>query len=120
MTPEQLGNELTNLKISLSAYRAEVSAQNCITNAALSGINTRLDKVNGNIGELQSESNKRMVVVQEFREHVESQKDFPQKIRKLEDESLTNRSVKKYMWAMFTGGIALASMVIGLLKLIIG
>lgn len=103
----------------LSTYHAKVDAQSCITNAALAGVNSRLDKVNGHIGDLQTESNKRAIVVQEFYNFKEDYKDVPQKIRILEDNQLTTKAVRKWVIGAVTIGCIVGGVVIGIIELII-
>jgi hypothetical protein len=55
----------------IRSVRAETQANMDIINAGLQGVNKRLDKVNGNIDELWTESNRRARIVDEFRYHVE-------------------------------------------------
>ena len=99
MTDNELITALNDLKINISAYRAETTAQNCITNAALAGVNQRLDKINGKVGEHEKIINDRGLVVQEFKDFKESYKDVPQQIRKLEDDALSSKSIKKWLAA---------------------
>ena len=99
MTDNEILTAINELKINISAYRAETTAQSCITNAALAGINTRLDKINGKVGEHEKIINDRGLVVQEFKDFKESYKDVPQQIRKLEDDSLSSKSIKKWLAA---------------------
>jgi hypothetical protein len=113
MTQDEIGAALTDLKIQISTYRAEVTAQNTVTNAKLISIDSHLLKQNGRIGKLED----RVIPLEN---HCENVKDIPIKIRILEDMSLSNTSVKKFMGVMFLGGLTLGGFIVGLLKLIIG
>ena len=42
------------------------------------------------------------------------------KLRLLEDQMLTNKALKKYVAVMFTSGLALGSLIVGILKLVLG
>ena len=46
-------------------------------------------------------------------------KDNQKKIRKLEDESLSNKSVKKFISLVFISGLALGGIIIGIVELLI-
>jgi len=113
MTDEQLLTAITDLKIQVSAYRAEVTAQNTVTNAKLISIDEKLCKQNGRVGKLEE----RMTPLEN---HVANTEKLPDKIRQLEDEALSNRSVKKFMLLMFTSGCALGGLVVAAIKLAIG
>ena len=102
MTNEDITKELTDLKITIQGYSARVDAQNTITNNRLQTIDEKLCKQNGRVGKLEDESIKRNGVVQEFHSFKESYKDVPQQIRKLEDESLSSKSIKKWIIATIT------------------
>lgn len=113
MTNEEIGAAITDLKISLGAYRAEVTAQNTVTNAKLLSIEEKICKQNGRVGKLED----RVVPLEN---HLVNTAELPEKIRQLEDEALSNRSVKKFMLLMFTSGVALGGLVLTLIKLLIG
>ncbi len=113
MTNEEIGAAITDLKISLGAYRAEVTAQNTVTNAKLLSIEEKLCKQNGRVGKLEE----RMTPLEN---HVANTEKLPDKIRQLEDEALSNRSVKKFMLLMFTSGCGLGGLVVAAIKLAIG
>jgi hypothetical protein len=119
MTNEEIGTALTDLKINISAYRAEATAQNCVTNAALVGVNQRLDKINGSVERHERIISERAIVVRDFQDFKDSYKDVPTQIRKLEDESLSNKSMKKFAAMLFTGGMAIGGLIAGILKLIL-
>ena len=113
MTNEEIGAAITDLKISLGAYRAEVTAQNTVTNAKLLSIEEKICKQNGRVGKLED----RVVPLEN---HLVNTAELPEKIRRLEDEALSNRSVKKFMLLMFTSGCALGGLVVAVIKLAIG
>jgi len=113
MTNEEIGAAITDLKISLGAYRAEVTAQNTVTNAKLLSIEEKICKQNGRVGKLED----RVVPLEN---HLVNTAELPEKIRRLEDENLSNRSVKKFMAYMFASGMSLGAAIISLLKLILG
>jgi len=113
MTNEEIGAAITDLKISLGAYRAEVTAQNTVTNAKLLSIEEKICKQNGRVGKLED----RMTPLEN---HVKNTKELPNKIRQLEDTNLSNKAVKKFMAYMFASGMTLAAAIISLLKLILG
>ena len=101
------------MKIQVSAYRAEVTAQNTVTNAKLLSIEEKICKQNGRVDKLED----RVVPLEN---HLVNTAELPEKIRRLEDENLSNRSVKKFMAYMFASGMTLAAAIISLLKLILG
>ena len=113
MTNEEIGAAITDLKISLGAYRAEVTAQNTVTNAKLISIEEKLCKQNGRVGKLEE----RMTPLEN---HVKNTEELPNKIRQLEDTNLSNKAVKKFMAYMFASGMTLGAAIISLLKLILG
>ena len=113
MTNEEIGAAITDLKISLGAYRAEVTAQNTVTNTKLISIEEKICKQNGRVGKLED----RVVPLEN---HLVNTEKLPDKIRQLEDEALSNRSVKKFMLLMFTSGCALGGLVVAVIKLAIG
>ena len=113
MTNEEIGAALTDLKIQVSAYRAEVTAQNTVTNAKLLGIDDKLCKQNDRVGKLEDR-------ITPLENHVENTKELPTKIRQLEDSNLSNKAVKKFMAYMFASGMTLGAAIISLLKLILG
>ena len=113
MTNEDITKELTDLKITIQGYSARVDAQNTITNNRLQTIDEKLCKQNGRVGKLED----RVVPLEN---HLVNTAELPEKIRRLEDENLSNRSIKKSMLLMFTSGIALGGLVVAVIKLIIG
>ena len=113
MTNEEIGAAITDLKISLGAYRAEVTAQNTVTNAKLLSIEEKICKQNGRVGKLED----RVVPLEN---HLVNTAELPEKIRRLEDENLSNRSVKKFMAYMFASGMTLGGLIVAVLKLILG
>ena len=113
MTNEDITKELTDLKIIIQGYSARVDAQNTITNSRLATIDEKLCKQNGRVGKLEDR-------ITPLENHVANTTELPSKIRKLEDESLSNRSVKKFMLLMFTSGVALGGLIVGIIRLIIG
>ena len=113
MTNEEIYTALTDLKIQVSAYRAEVTAQNTVTNAKLLSIDEKLCKQNNRISKLED----RMTPVEN---HVKNTEELPNKIRQLEDTNLSNKAVKKFMAYMFASGMSLGAAIISLLKLILG
>ena len=113
MTNEEIGAAITDLKISLGAYRAEVTAQNTVTNAKLLSIEEKICKQNGRVGKLEDR-------ITPLENHLVNTAELPEKIRRLEDENLSNRSVKKFMAYMFASGMTLGAAIISLLKLILG
>lgn len=113
MTDNEILTAINDLKIQVSTYRAEVTAQNTITNAKLISIDEKLCKQNGRVGKLEE----RMTPLEN---HVVNTEKLPDKIRRLEDEALSNRSVKKFMLLMFSSGVALGGLVVAVIKLAIG
>lgn len=113
MTNEDIGQAITDLKIQVSTYRAEVTAQNTVTNAKLISIEEKICKQNGRVGKLEE----RMTPLEN---HVVNTEKLPDKIRQLEDEALSNRSIKKFMLLMFTSGVALGGLVATVIKLAMG
>jgi hypothetical protein len=123
MTTDELGKEITELKISIGGYVARVEAQNTVTNTALINIDKHLEKLNGKVEEHEKTLNERALVVNDFQHHVEDRKEtcpmIPE-IRVLQDERLSTKSVKKMMFYMFSGGIALGGLIVGIIKLVSG
>jgi len=113
VTNEEIYTALTDLKIQVSAYRAEVTAQNTVTNAKLLSIDEKLCKQNNRVGKLEE----RMTPLEN---HVKNTEELPNKIRQLEDTNLSNKAVKKFMAYMFASGMTLGAAIISLLKLILG
>ena len=113
MTNEEIGAAITDLKISLGAYRAEVTAQNTVTNAKLLSIEEKICKQNGRVGKLED----RIIPLEN---HVKNTEELPTKIRQLEDSNLSNKSIRKFMMYMFASGMTLGAAIISLLKLILG
>ena len=113
MTNEDITKELTDLKITIQGYSARVDAQNTITNNRLQTIDEKLCKQNGRVDKLED----RVVPLEN---HLVNTAELPEKIRRLEDENLSNRSVKKFMAYMFASGMTLGAAIISLLKLILG
>ena len=97
MTDNEILTALTDLKINISAYRAETTAQNCITNAALAGVNTRLDKINGSVAAHEKIINERAIVVKDFEDFKKDFECVPDKIRHLEDNQLSQSSIRKWV-----------------------
>ena len=113
MTNEDITKELTDLKITIQGYSARVDAQNTITNNRLQTIDEKLCKQNGRVGKLEDR-------ITPLENHLVNTAELPEKIRRLEDENLSNRSVKKFMAYMFASGMTLGAAIISLLKLILG
>ncbi len=113
MTDNEILTAINDLKIQVGTYRAEVTAQNTVTNAKLISIDEKLCKQNGRVGKLEE----RMTPLEN---HVANTEKLPDKIRQLEDEALSNRSVKKFMLLMFTSGVGLGGLVVAVIKLAIG
>lgn len=109
MTNEDITKELTDLKITIQGYSARVDAQNTITNNRLQTIDEKLCKQNGRVSKLEDR-------ITPLENHVKNTEELPNKIRQLEDEALSNRSVKKFMLLMFTSGCALGGLVVAVLK----
>ena len=128
----------------IAGYVSRVESQNDLTNLKLNNIDQHLTKQNGRISKAEEAI---ALALQERGANRQKQEDYfvqiddlderltevekkesnhilacPQAplIRALQDEALTNKSTKKFMFALFTGGIALGSLVVGLLKLILG
>jgi hypothetical protein len=63
-------NEIRNSIIDgLHGVQMNIDANATVTNDRIDGIIKRLDKLNGSVGELWTESNKRADVIKEFRQH---------------------------------------------------
>ena len=114
-----------------------------LVNTKLDGLANRMDKINGTVQKHEEGFNLALIEraknrqVQEDRfktlETVEKRVGLvekaevqhitncpqAQKVRKLEDQYLSNRSVKKFMATMFIGGMSLGGLVVGLIKLFI-
>lgn len=144
MTPEEKRDFKEYIHSAIAGYVSRVESQNEITNLKLSNIDTLLTKQNGRIGKaeeaiamaLQERSANRQKQENYFMQidDLDERLDAIEKkeathaitcpnitaIRVLQDEALSNKSVKKFMGAMFVGGIALGGFVVGLLKLIMG
>jgi len=110
----------------------------------LNGVNSRLDGINGKVNKHESQisealgervvnrktQDEKFAKVEELEVRVNlvekaelihyTNCPLSKDVRTLLDDNLSNKSVKKFMGAMFLGGVALGSMVVGLLKLILG
>lgn len=106
-------------------------AMTTLMNAQFTNVNDRLDKINGKVAkhdqeitDIKSLRDKKYQQLDDYMENAEKNHavNCPNlgAIRKLEDESLSQKSVKKFMGAMFVGGIALGGFTVALLKLILG
>jgi len=113
MTDNEILTAINDLKIQVSTYRAEVTAQNTVTNAKLLSIDEKLCKQNNRVGKLEE----RMTPLEN---HVKNTEALPNKIRQLEDSNLSNKSIRKFMMYMFASGMTLGAAIISLLKLILG
>lgn len=110
----------------------------------VNGINTRLDTLNGKVYEHQTiineaigerkmaranqqqtadivaELSTRLNLVEKAElQHIINCPMSP-KLRNIEDKLLSQSSVRKYMWAMFSGGIALGGLVVAVIRLMTG
>ena len=110
----------------------------------LNGVNSRLDNINGKV---YAHENQIQEALGERKVNRENQKKVSDKVDELEirtallekdtisriikcpvaprvqvleNESITNKAVKKFMTYMFTGGVALGGLIVALLKLIFG
>ena len=143
MTNEEKQEFKEYIHTAIAGYHAKVDAQNTVTNLKLETIEKHLDKQNGRIGKaeeaiamaLEERSGNRQQqqqyrdVVDELEERVDAVEKaelqhvincpINPKLRIIEDKLLSQQSVKKFMFAMFMGGIALGGFIIGLLKLIL-
>jgi hypothetical protein len=117
MTDNELITALTDLKINIGAYRAEMSAQNLVTNTRLLNIDNHLATLNGRTGALEKSSNERMLAVAAFNHHLEDAKEerLPEKVRALEDSQLSTASIKKWVAA----SIAITGTVVSIIFTII-
>ena len=103
-----------------SGTHARTEAQYTIIDSKLDGISIHLTTLNGSVARHEKIIGERAVVIKDFEDFKETYKDVPAQIRRLEDESLSNKSVKKFMAYMFSSGVALGGLIVGLLKLILG
>jgi len=110
----------------------------------LNGVNTRLDGINGKV---YSHENQIQEALGERKVNRENQKKVSDKVDELEvrttllekdtishiikcpvaprvqvleNESLSNRTIKKFMAGMFAGGMAIGGLTVAVLKLILG
>lgn len=104
MTDNELITALTDLKIQVSAYRAEATAQNTVTNAKLISIESHLAKQNGRVGKLEER-------VTPLENHCKNTEELPTKIRKLEDSQLTQDSIKRWV----VGAIGITATVVSII-----
>lgn len=144
MTPEEKQDFKEYLHNTIAGYIARIESQQEVTNIRLGEISAHLQKQNGRVSKAEEaiaqvlqerEGNRmqqatyrlkvddidnRLHSVEVFNTTHSNQCPHIQRIRKLEDDNLTNKSIKKFMSVMFMSGIALGGFVVGLLKLIIG
>ena len=118
-----------------------MEAQNIVINTKLDGINSHLSKINGSVQRHESQITEalterlanRQKQEDKFKvlDGIEGRVDVLEKediihyqkcpvapqVRKLQDESLGHKSVKKFMGLMFAGGIALGGLIVGIIEL---
>lgn len=144
MTAEDKNEFKEYIHTMLAGYQARVEAQNSITNNRLEAIDNHLLRQNGRVSKAEEAI---ALALQERAGNRQKQEDYfmqidnlderltevekkenqhvitcpnIEKIRKLEDENLSNKSVKKFMGIMFTSGVALGGLIVAVIKLIIG
>ena len=91
---------------------------------SLKNIDNHLARQNGTIkthdDQIQEALQWRAKKYQQIDDKFEDYDELAPKIRKLEDNQLQSKSVKKFMGLLFTGGIALGAVIVALLTLLGG
>jgi hypothetical protein len=97
----------------ICGYHAKIDAQNTITNSRLKTIDDHLKTLNG-------KTEKTIIRVTELEKkelvHYNECPIIP-KVRIIEDQLLSQTSVKKFMGIMFVSGVSIGGIIVGVLKL---
>jgi len=111
--------QLMTLQMQMNDFCTRFSTQNEITNLNLQSINDHLARLNSKVATHEKIIQERAEVVSDFKHFKESIEHVPERVRKLEDQALTTRSIWKFLAAIFAGGIALGGLVVGVVELMI-
>lgn len=106
-----------------TGVHARTEAQFTVIDNKLDGINTHLKNLNGSVlkhsKEIEEIKSLRDKKYQELDDYIITMKEVPIRVRKLEDQNLSNASIKKFMAAMFISGTALGGLIISALDYIL-
>ena len=93
----------------MSGNHARTESKFDVINLKLDNLIIQTTKTNGRVGVLEDKAH-------DFDYHVKNTEDYNQKIRKLEDTTLSQQSVKKFMLWMFSAGLAIGSLIVTIIK----
>jgi hypothetical protein len=110
MNNDEIYNAIVDLKIQIGTYRAETTAQNTVTNAQLISINKHLNTLNGRVGKVEKD-------IIPLNNHLENTSDYDEKIRAIEDNLLSVKSVKKWLVGLVVIMSTIMSIIFILLKI---
>ncbi len=82
-----------------------------VINTKLDGITQRLDKLNGTVAKHEKIINERAIVVADYMDHAKEAESIEKRIRMLEDQQLSNKTIKK--WIVTTVGVTGSLIAIG-------
>ena len=82
-----------------------------VINTKLDGITQRLDKLNGTVARHEKIINERAIVVADYMDHAKEAENVEKRIRMLEDQQLSNKTIKK--WIVTTVGVTGSLIAIG-------
>lgn len=116
---EDLYQSIVDLQIKTNDFFAKVYAQNDITNNKLQGILEHLDRLNSKVASHEKIINERAEAVSDLKHLQEIVAPMPEKIRSLEDCNLSNKTIKRFMGAMFSAGIALGGLIVSIVTIIL-
>jgi hypothetical protein len=111
-------SELLAIKLQMSEFHAKTTAQNDVTNVILQGINDHLDKLNSKVASHEKIINDRAAIVIDYDHFKADLASIPDRVRVLEDKSLSSASIRKFVTAIFASGIALGGLIVGIIGLI--
>lgn len=106
-----------------TGVHARTDAQFTVIDNKLDGINLHLKTLNGSVlrhnKEIEEIKSKRDIKYTELDDFMHNIKTIPDKVRALEDQNLSNKSIKKFMGVLFAGGVALGGLIISALDYIL-
>ena len=97
----------------MTGWHARTEAKFDVIDVKLDNIIQQTTKTNGRVTKLEDDNHN-------FKNHIENTSDLTSKVRVIEDKLLTQQTVKKFMFVMFTSGVALGGLVVGIIRLFIG
>lgn len=117
MNTEDISKQLTELQISIGAYRAETSAQSTITNARLESIDNHLKDLNGKVASHEkrlndADTSHAVDVANEANYDTNRAKNCPQlqRIENLEKDKVVKLGVKQFL----IGTVGIVSIMLGI------